>query len=1226
MNIQFKLSQMLNRPYLLRLLRWLIYGISAVLIIALVSWLAVPPLLKNTLEQQVTLQTGRQFTVQHVAFNPFKLTVELSDLDLYDADKKSRALCIDEIVLKISPSSLFRLAPVVRELVVRYPYLNLVRQQKDGKEVTNFNDVITRIAAQPTQGKPLQYLISNIQVIGGAIHLDDQIVGKQIHVEDIKLGLPFLSNFDKAVDTFIEPGLSARVNGSLFELKGRSKPFSTTRETSLEINLTQLDLTKLFAFSPKPLPFKLNSGYLSSRLSLNFSTQKESAIITLSGVASLNNVALSDLDGKPLLKVKTIHTNILAADLMKQHVSLNALVVSDPELWAGLNSSGKLNWLALQTGATKEEATKPIIDIAQLHVKNGTLHWSDAANATPTMEMNWTKLNIDAENISTNDKAVPAKIKVAMGQEHQQQIQLVGVVDLVHTAASGQITLSNFALADYQPYINRVLAANVSGKLSLTTQFAAQHGGVQLSQLSGALSDLTVHATTQETKKKNKRDATSNNGANGGITAKKITIENASINTESKQALIEKIVLGRVHGDVFRDVDGTIKVRDMLRQEVNKQEVNTTSVSSNKAAATKNKPTKAPAWKAEFNQIILNDSNVIFSDQSTNPVVNIRADAVEAQIEKLSSTFDHPFNMTLRAKLNKAGKVAVTGSVAQKSVQLNVDLQDFSVVALQPYFTELLNITLEKGAVSTKGKLNWSAPSDINYQGELKLLNFSSVDKGNSSTFLKWKMLNIGGIDIGLSPQQQKITLGKMDFNDFYARAILSEKGKLNLENILVNQQDDNAGKNMGTTVEPSAPVSNVSDAKSTQPDRVIKIGQVNLNNGIINYTDNFIKPHYSMRMTGMKGSIGTIQSGLAQAAPINLNGKIDNDAPIFISGSLNPLITPMLLDIKMTATGIDLPRLTSYSIKYAGYPIEKGKLSLDVEYHVKDNQLTANNTLKIDRLTFGEKVDSPSATDLPVLLVVSLLADSNGQINLNVPISGTLDDPEFTLGGLIMKVFLNLIGKVLTSPFSLLANAVSGAEELSYVEFASGLTTLTDDAKVKLNNLAKALEERPNLKLDIMGRADLDADKAGLSARKLARQIKKIQELKDTDDKDDGVPEPISAEDRARAISSIYSAASFEKPKYPIGIPKLLPPAEMEKLILENTPISEDNLRTLAIRRAAVVRTYLTDVAHVPPERMYSIAPKVNAVSGGESEANKDVNKDPAKSSMSRVDFNLQM
>ena len=366
------------------------------------------------------------------------------------------------------------------------------------------------------------------------------------------------------------------------------------------------------------------------------------------------------------------------------------------------------------------------------------------------------------------------------------------------------------------------------------------------------------------------------------------------------------------------------------------------------------------------------------------------------------------------------------------------------------------------------------------------------------------------------------------------------------------------------------------------------------------------------MRMTGMKGSIGAIHSDEAVSAQINLNGKIDDEAPVAISGSLNPLFSPMLLDIKMSANGVNLPRLTAYALKYAGYPIVEGQLSLDVAYHIKDNQLSADNTLTLDQLTFGDWVDGPDATHLPVPFLISLLTDSDGKINLNLPISGTLNDPQFSLGGLIMREFLSLIGKVVTSPFALLTHALggSGGEELAYIEFDPGSARLSEPAKAKLDTLANALAQRPALKLDMTGRADLKADGEGLKTHMLASQIKQTENLQQEEKSNSTITEA----DRARAIEKIYAAAKFAKPRNVIGIAKALPSAEMEKLILANTVITDDDLRSLALRRESAVHAYLANVDHVAPDRIFSVAPRLSG----------DGIKDDG--AVSRVDIDLKM
>ena len=182
---------------------------------------------------------------------------------------------------------------------------------------------------------------------------------------------------------------------------------------------------------------------------------------------------------------------------------------------------------------------------------------------------------------------------------------------------------------------------------------------------------------------------------------------------------------------------------------------------------------------------------------------------------------------------------------------------------------------------------------------------------------------------------------------------------------------------------------------------------------GNVNFTDNFIKPNYTANMTGLSGTVTTLASDSGEPATMALAGMIDDEAPLEIGGRLNPLAPTLFLDIEGRTKGVDLPRLTPYSVKYAGYPITKGKLSMDVKYKVEAGKLQASNHLFLDQLTFGDKVDSPTATKLPVLLAVSLLKNTRGEIDINLPISGSLDDPKFSVGGIIVQVIVNLLTKV---------------------------------------------------------------------------------------------------------------------------------------------------------------------------------------------------------------------
>jgi hypothetical protein len=400
-------------------------------------------------------------------------------------------------------------------------------------------------------------------------------------------------------------------------------------------------------------------------------------------------------------------------------------------------------------------------------------------------------------------------------------------------------------------------------------------------------------------------------------------------------------------------------------------------------------------------------------------------------------------------------------------------------------------------------------------------------------------------------------------------------------------------------------------------PRPTIRIGAVEIVRGNVNFTDNFIKPNYTANMTGLGGTVTTLASDSTEPATMAIAGKIDDDAPLEIGGRLNPLAPTLFLDIEGRTKGVDLPRLTPYSVKYAGYPITKGKLSMDVKYKVENQKLQASNHLFIDQLTFGEKVESPTATKLPVLLAVSLLKNTRGEIDINLPVSGSLDDPKFSVGGIIVQVIVNLLTKVITAPFALLASAFGGGEELGYVEFAPGAATLSAEQVKRLDALAKALNDRPGLKLDIVGRAEPTADADGVRRAKYESRLRaaKVRQLtRSGGDSVDPATVTISEQERPALIAAVYSDEKIpDKPRNVIGIAKTIPAPEMEQLMLKNLTATPDDLRALATARATTVRNHLENNGKVSRERLFQVEPRLTA------EGIKD------KGAPTRVDFSLK-
>ncbi|SDY84243.1 protein of unknown function [Collimonas sp. OK242] len=1217
----------LPRPsWLPRAMRWTGITVIVLLVLALISWLAVPPVAKHLVEQQIEAQIGRKATVGKITFNPFTLTLTASDFTLYEQDKTTAAFSAKTLLVNASSASLFRLAPVLNEARLVNPNLHIVRTSADGIGRYNFSDVIDRILAMPKSDKPALFSVSNIQLENGSIKFDDKVTNKLVTIEALNIGLPYVSNFPSKVDTFVLPHVSAKVNGTPFDLKGRSKPFAGSMETALAIDIEQLDVASFVAFSPVALPLAIQSTKLSTKLDLTFLRSKDKPEVLLSGAIKLADVALADKDAAPLLKAQAIDIQMNKLNVLTGSAALDQIEIRQPEVWVNLNANGSLNWAALSTPAAKQEIVKdapqkkagpsPQMTLAKLAIHDGTVNWLDAANASPALNLQVKNVALNATQLSLAADAKPATVTLSSGTEGEQHIQFIGQITPAKGMVAGKASINALSLAQYQPYVNRSLAAVLSGQLSLNTLLAVDGSRVRLHQLGIDVDDLKVTAKTS---------------AGGSIGAKKIKLENASVDTETHTFNADALRLAGIQGDVRRDAQGKLNLQQFVAN----------TGGANKAAANASAKKAGPDWVATLNQFAVSDSSLAYQDDAVKPAVKLRADGLNLTAENISSKLDKPIKVALHTQLNTTGKLSVDGSVAaqMKSVALDLDAQNLPVAALQPYFTDYLNVALTSGLASSKGKLLLTLPGGrqelaTSYNGNLRLANFRVLDKENSADFLKWKLLDVSGIDVNIGgAQQQHVTLAKIALNDFYARIILSDTAKLNLQDIVVSKNapagapapsltSAEAGKPVPqkttkTTAEGSTTVAPIAPAAPKANAPVIKVGQIVIKGGNINYTDNFVKPNYTANMTGMNGTVGAIASDKPQPAPIDLNGKIDNDAPVAISGSLNPLFKPMFLDIKASANGVELPRLTPYAAKYAGYAIEKGKLSMDVSYRIENDKLVAQNSVRIDQLTFGDKIDSPTATKLPVLLAVALLKDRNGQININLPISGTLSDPEFSIGGIIVRIFVNLIVKAVTSPFALISSAFggSGGDELGYAEFAPGSATLTAATQSKLDTIAKALTDRPALKLDLIGRVDPKTDTDGVRQQVLNRKLKALK-LKDSVDQSDNAESDdvtLSDADKEKYMGKVYSSLKFDKPRNVIGLAKSLPTADMEKLIVANTPVTQDALSALATRRAEAVRKYLETKGQIPLERIFLIAPKLTA----------DDIKD--KGQPNRVDFALK-
>ena len=588
-----------------------------------------------------------------------------------------------------------------------------------------------------------------------------------------------------------------------------------------------------------------------------------------------------------------------------------------------------------------------------------------------------------------------------------------------------------------------------------------------------------------------------------------------------------------------------------------------------------------------------------------------------------------------------------------------------------PYLDPAIGIHLQRAEGTVRANLEFTetpkGPS-LRAGGDLLIadlrLRQARLQDGrrrSAEDLLSWQGLKLGGLRLALAPGgAPDIRIEQAVLDEFYARLIINEQGRLNLRDLNQTEQGQavaatsgaapgapGAASAAGATGSPaaasapvavtvaratSAPVpsgpSAAASAAAGEPPLRISIAQTRLNGGKVDFNDRFIKPNYSANLSELTGTLGAFSAGSSAMAPLQLRGKVEGTGLLDISGQLNPSGAPLALDITASATDIELAPLSPYAGKYAGYAIERGKLSTRVHYQIEPGgRLQADNKIVLNQLTFGDRIDSPTATKLPVKLAVALLKDSDGVIDVNLPVSGSLNDPEFSVGGLVLKLILNLLGKALTAPFSLLSGG--GGAEMSQLEFQPGTATLQADAARKLDPLTKVLADKPSLQLSITGWVDPEGERRAAQAARLedAMVAERRRELRrasvgtavsapanaplnapvspaaasaaatlGSSAPVEPAPVVLDEAQRARLLKVVYDNAKLpNKPRNLIGMSKDIPAEQMRALLMDSYVVTDEQLRELALQRAVAVRDALI-ARGVPNARMFLASPKLHA------------------------------
>jgi uncharacterized pyridoxal phosphate-containing UPF0001 family protein len=487
-------------------------------------------------------------------------------------------------------------------------------------------------------------------------------------------------------------------------------------------------------------------------------------------------------------------------------------------------------------------------------------------------------------------------------------------------------------------------------------------------------------------------------------------------------------------------------------------------------------------WVINIDEVNLEDYAVYFEDRTLKEPKKINLDSIEVDLKHLSNKKGSQAEINAALKLNRTGNVEVKGlaTINPVSADLTLKVAQNPVKPMQPYVDAVAPAELASGTTNLQGRIWYRALGGdgpkIRFEGQAGIDNLRTFDRSKSEDLYSLEKLAIKGLALDLNPNRLRVSEVFLSQPDF--KVAIWPDGKINVATILSMKDETTKETQTGKKVE-------------TLLDKVVKyitlqiegpmpitVDTVRVEKGALDFSDLFIKPNVAADVRNLKGSVKGLSSKPGTRADVLLEGEVNKYSPVKISGQINPLVKDKYADLAMSFKNFDLSSTSPYSGKFAGYTIEKGKLSLDLNYQVSGDVFTGENRISVEQLTLGERVESPDATKLPVSLAVALLKDANGNIELDVPVEGDINDPHFDFGKVIAHTLSNTITKVVSSPFAALGSLVGGnGEELSYIEFEFGSATLDPEQIEKLDKLAQALEKRPGLRLEITGRADREND-----------------------------------------------------------------------------------------------------------------------------------------------------
>jgi len=821
------------------------------------------------------------------------------------------------------------------------------------------------------------------------------------------------------------------------------------------------------------------------------------------------------------------------------------------------------------------KATPWKIKVNSITLNNFGVVFEDQTMKKPVV-MNLKPINFKLTNYSS-EPGTNIPFKLSAGLNKTGLIELAGDSVIKPFSAKVAVDAKGIALENIQAYLNKFIRLDIiDGKINIDGRavLAMQEKDQLDVMFKGNTGIVNLLARDQLLKEKDLKK--------GLVKIPVFALRGIDFNLGKKELVLDSVTANDADLRAWLNPEGIINYQALFpitkspEKNINQNIANIVEL-------------RKATWNIKFNSMALTNFGLIFEDQTQTKPVTINFKPINLTLTNYSNKSGAKLPVQLSVGVNKTGLIKLKGDTVVEpfSAKLDLDVKNIDLEKFQPYFDKFVRLDVIDGAAHIDGKVSVAKQSqdklDVKFKGNTGITRLLTRDQTLHKDLVKWEDLTLKDLDFDLLAN--RYIAAALVIDKPYARVTIKKDKTVNFDDIVITN------KNKSETLVKTAP-----GKKADLNKPYFKLGKIQITDGSSDFSDLSLILPFAAPIRSLDGGASGVSSEQKSTVTVALKGNAYDLSPVDVKGEISPYLGDYNIEINFD--GLPMPLVSPYMVQFAGYKVEKGKMTLGLKYNVVNNKLTASNSIFIDQFELGEKVENPNAVSLPLELAVALLKDSSGKIKIDVPITGSLDDPKFSVGAIAADALMNVISKVVTSPFRALGSLIGNEEDLSTISFTAGNSSLNKQQQAKLDDLSKALKERPVLNLDIKGAAFQEQDWPVIREDALYEQLKKRRAVEINKDADKKIREEyveLSEDDYKRLLADMFiEKFPLLAEKSFLGTPQLMNPKAgdfyeiaKQKLFTIIKP-EQERLKVLASARAQAIANYIVQKGGVPRERVF--------------------------------------